>query len=1353
MESYYLGLSMGTRAVGWAVTDTQYHLLRKKGRDTWGVRLFDEASTGADRRTFRTSRRRRQREKARIEYVKGIFADAVNAVDPDFFKRLEDSFFYAEDKEILQPNSLFADPDFTDRDYFGLYPTAFHLRSDLLHSGEPRDVRLVFLAVLNIFKHRGHFLNADLSEDGIADFEPIYAAIAEKSDNLASAPDLEAVKEALSSDQVSASGRYHRIAGILGVTKKMPEDEVLKLMCGLKGAVPKIFPEHKFADEYKSFSFSFRDSDYEEADGQLQELLDGDEYDFLQLVKQAHDWSLLENIMKGEQYLSDAMIRSYEKHAADLSLLKLLYKKYCSKDKFDDMFRIMGNCNYSSYVGSVSSNLEKARRCPEKEKKEGLYKRLTADIMQMQKDHPDDVDIAYVLEELEKGTFLPKQRTTDNRVIPYQMNLKELRKIISNAEGFLPFLKDIDDSGLTASERIARLFAFRIPYYIGPLYNDGQHNAWAIRKAPGKVFPWNLEEKIDVKASSEAFIERMVGECTYLPGEKVLPRCSLLYERYTVLSEINKLRVNGAPISVGLKKGIYTDLFCKYKKVTLKKVKDYITEQGLNKKDEVLEISGVDDGFNTSLASYLKFCTIFRVTRLTHEQEKIAEKIIYWSTVYGESRSLLKGRIEETYGDILDADQVRMVCAARFSGWGNLSEALLKLAGEKRYSQEDRPRTIIDRMWETNAGLMECLGDEYTYSDALQAMNTDRNKVFSEVTYEDLEDLYISAPVRRMLWQTILVIREVTGVMGHAPARIFLEVDRDANIVNKKQRGLNRKKRLIDLYKKHKDKERDWVKEITDTDPSRFLIKKLYLYYLQKGRCMYTGEPIRLSDLFDDSLYNIDHIYPKNFVMDDSIEKNLVLVSTKANEDKGNGYPLSPRLRSRLCSFWKTLCREGFMTKEKYERLIRSTPFSDEELAGFVGIQSSDTRQGTKIISNMFRKSFPGTEVCHVKAFTVNEFRRKFKLLRCADLNDLYHAEDAYLNIVVGNCYHVKFTENPVNFIREARKYPGRYKYHMYKLFDYPIVRNGDMAWDMEGEKSIGTVRRVMEKTTPMVTMMNYTKHGKLWKQTIHNAGKAGAGSGYIPVKSSDERLKDMSRYGGYCNYTGAYFFLVEHTSRKKRIRTLESVPLYMMDGLSTDEELISYCILQLGYIEPRICMRKIKMYSLIRVNGFYMYLTGRTCDRLCFKSAVDLKVPLRWGLYIKRIFSGQEVAEPGENEKPASDAISITKDNNLALYRFFTKKNTEGIFASRPGALGRSLASWEEAFAKLGVNDQLYVLRAIVAYDSGKNPAADMRLLGGTQNTGRATINKMIDGYDEFLLISESPAGFYQKVTDLQRV
>ena len=70
---------------------------------------------------------------------------------------------------------------------------------------------------------------------------------------------------------------------------------------------------------------------------------------------------------------------------------------------------------------------------------------------------------------------------------------------------------------------------------------------------------------------------------------------------------------------------------------------------------------------------------------------------------------------------------------------------------------------------------------------------------------------------------------------------------------------------------------------------------------------MYTGEPIDLGDLFNDNLYDIDHIYPRHFVKDDSIEKNLVLVKKQVNSHKSDNFPLEAEIRTTQYGWWKHL--------------------------------------------------------------------------------------------------------------------------------------------------------------------------------------------------------------------------------------------------------------------------------------------------------------------------------------------------------------------------------------------------------------------------------------------------------------
>ena len=162
-KKYYLGLDMGTSSVGWAVTDDEYRLLRKKGKDMWGIREFETAQSSSERRSYRTDRRRKQREKVRIGLLREYFADAIMQVDKDFFIRLDNSKYFMEDKDpkLHSVNEIFDDVDYKDTDYYRDYPTIFHLRKALLdidNSKKTFDVRLVYLAVLNMFKHRGHFL-------------------------------------------------------------------------------------------------------------------------------------------------------------------------------------------------------------------------------------------------------------------------------------------------------------------------------------------------------------------------------------------------------------------------------------------------------------------------------------------------------------------------------------------------------------------------------------------------------------------------------------------------------------------------------------------------------------------------------------------------------------------------------------------------------------------------------------------------------------------------------------------------------------------------------------------------------------------------------------------------------------------------------------------------------------------------------------------------------------------------------------------------------------------------------------------------------------------------------------------
>ena len=120
------------------------------------------------------------------------------------------------------------------------------------------------------------------------------------------------------------------------------------------------------------------------------------------------------------------------------------------------------------------------------------------------------------------------------------------------------------------------------------------------------------------------------------------------------------------------------------------------------------------------------------------------------------------------------------------------------------------------------------------------------------------------------------------------------------------------------MYKKCGEELGNLFEQLSGEEESALRRDKLYLYYTQLGRCMYSGEAINLNEL--DSHYDIDHIHPQSKVKDDSI-RNRVLVKRELNAAKADQYPLSAQVREKMRPFWTMLRQKGFISKEKYDRL------------------------------------------------------------------------------------------------------------------------------------------------------------------------------------------------------------------------------------------------------------------------------------------------------------------------------------------------------------------------------------------------------------------------------------------------
>ena len=1349
MQDYYLGLDLGTGSLGWAVTDKNYNIMRAHGKALWGVRLFETADTAEDRRMFRTNRRRLARRNWRLDLLQGLFADEINKVDDGFYLRLKESRYLPEDKQNKEgktpelPYALFVDGDYTDKDYHKQFPTIYHFRKWLMETNETPDIRLVYLALHHMMKHRGHFLFAN--EMNIEEIKEVRGTLQQMFDGLKEEElefsltlddaNLQKIENILRKKDDAKSEKKKNLIKNLGASSTC-EKEVLSAITGGTASLSKIF-ENPELDQTERPKFCFADAGYDEYAGELEAAL-GEQFVLIERMKAVYDWSVLADLLGDSTSLSDAKVAQYEKHRIDLRYLKDLVKEKLGTDAYKEVFVKTDDklANYTAYIGMTKINGKKqaiaGKQCSQKDFYDFLKKNVLNKIT-------DATRTAYLEKELENGTFLPKQVTGDNSVIPHQLHLYELNRIINNLKERIPLLAQEEN-------RIRSIFTFQIPYYVGPLNGIRKQNGttnWAVRKTDETVYPWNFEEVIDLEASAELFIRRMTNKCTYLPEEDVLPKHSLLYSKFEVLNELNNLRINGELISEKLKQSIYTDLFQRYKKVTQKKLKDYLTSEGVIAPKAQVDITGVDGDFKSSLGSYIDLKGILTNTALNEDAK---EQIILDITLFGDDKSLLKKRLRKQFAELSD-NQVNQLAKLSYKGWGRLSGKFLnELAAPAPETGE--VWTILRAMWETNENLMQLLSERYGFVNAVEKYNGKQEK--KDITYQMVEELYVSPAVKRQIWQTMQIVKELCEVLKQPPKRVFVEVAREKG---ESKRTESRKKKLQDLYKKCKEEEKEWITSLKEqldaAEEHKLRSDRLYLYYTQMGRCMYTGEKIELADLWNNKLYDIDHIYPQSRVMDDSLN-NRVLVKRTVNAEKSDVYPLPNTIYQNMKSFWKLLLDKGFIEKEKYNRLVRREGFSNDELSGFISRQLVETRQSTKAVASLLKQVLPDSEIVYVKANTVSQFRQDFDLIKVREMNDLHHAKDAYLNVVVGNSYFVKFTKNAAWYVKQN---PGR-TYNLKKMFtsEYDIVGNGETAWKTGENGTIVTVKRMMQKNNILVTRRNYQVKGGFFDQQLMKKGK-----GQVAIKSSDNRLAGqdgIEKYGGYNKATGSYFMLVASEDKKgNEQRTIEYVPLYLCSQIEKSHEAaIQYLVQDRELKHPRILLSKIKIDTLFKVDGFYMWLSGRTGGQLIFKGANQLLMQKEEEQILKKVL--KYAARYKENKNAFLTAYDGLESEQLVqLYDTFLSKLQNAVYKVRLGAQGETLQNKREIFLQLTMEEQCLVLAEILHLFQCQSGAANLKLIGGPGSAGLLKINNNISGYEEISIINQSPTGIYEQEIDLLKL
>lgn len=1371
---YYIGLDMGDASVGWAVTDTNYNILKFNGKALWGIRLFDSANTAASTRVFRSGRRRIDRTTWRLKMLQELFAEEIAKVDPGFFMRLEDSRLQLDDKREKAVYNLFVDKSYTDKEFYQQYPTMYHLRYALATQKGPFDVRLLYLAVQHIAKHRGHFLFDNLDASKVNDFNAVFSEVENYvRDEMGiedwSCQNIDELAKVLCDVNLGRTTKQKAMQSLLPAQTKQ-QKAIIQLFSGGKAKLAELFVDEEL-DECEKKSVSFQDDDLNEFEPVLTAAL-GERYEGLLRFKAIYDWSLLAKILhldtskkdEDEQHLlSECKVQVYEDHKRDLAVLKSMLK---GKPLYNKIFRQDGDISYEKYAKGIKGR-NQIDFCKDLKKQlEGIaeYKKIMQEITSIDDAKTEEERLLF---RITNGFAFPKQTTKDNGIIPIQVHLAELKCILDNAEGYLPFLGETDNNGLSVREKIEQIVKFRIPYYVGPLagtrMSREQGRCWVVRKHE-KIYPWNFTEIVNLEESAEKFITNMTAKCTYLVGEDVLPKESLLYSEFMVRNAINNITVDGERLPVDVLEKIFKQLFlAKTSKVTKKTLERFFRQENISFQN----IGGIDDKINASMKSYNDFRRIFGEDYIQLHRDEI-ENIIRWITLFCDEKKMLVTKIKNTYPQISD-DEIKAIKKLKYKDWGRLSATLLN---SSTIAYEDKAFgelvTIISALRHTNKNFMELLSSycSYDFIGKIKEFNGSRQSSNGKLTYKDVEELYVSPSVKRSIWQTLTILEEIKKIMGCEPKRIFIEMARSKE---ESKRTDSRLKKLQDLYKKCREENIDFMPrkdefnalktQLSSKKEEDLRSDKLYLYYTQMGSCMYTGERIELASLYDNNLYDIDHIYPRSKTKDDSLS-NRVLVKKQVNAAKTDIYPLDAAIRTKMHSFWKLLYDKGFIDERKYERLTRSTQLRDEELAGFISRQLVETRQSTKAVAAILKTAYQNSEVVYVKAGNVSDFRQQFKFEKCREVNDLHHAKDAYLNIVVGNCYHVKFTANPLNFITKNQD-NRRYSLKPEIFYKFSIKRDGEIAWLGGEDGTMATVARTMHKNNILFTRQAVEGKGELFDQQPLKAK-----GGQLPLKAG----LSIEKYGGYNSLTTAYFAVVKSEGKKGAVQlSIEAIPLvYAKQGEIAVQKYLTE-VVQL--CKPEIMLPKIKKYSLFKINGFPMHISGRTGNRMLFYGAGQLCLDEADVDYLKKALKYEN--DIAENELVIADKNSddiqkqqaqknldyynqkwrIGRKVNMHIYDMLLAKSGNNLYKNRPASQTTDLQEQREFFEKLSLANQIHVIGEVLKLFKCASASANLKLLDKGNACGVIKVSNNILKFKQCVLINQSPTGVFEQEVDLMKL
>lgn len=482
-------------------------------------------------------------------------------------------------------------------------------------------------------------------------------------------------------------------------------------------------------------------------------------------------------------------------------------------------------------------------------------------------------------------------------------------------------------------------------------------------------------------------IERMIGKCTLEDGEQRAAKAAYSFEYFTLLQNINHLRLlrggEGSPLTPAQREALIA-LAHKTKELNFSHIRRELAIPADTTFNAVYYK-------NTDDAEEAEKKTKFSYLKAYHQMRTAFNKLSknHFDTLTRAQKNEL-GRVLSTY-----KTSAKIRAALLPAG---LSDAELDIAETLSFSKFGHISVkACDK-------LIPFLEKGMKYDEACAAAGYDfkahsgrERTQLLHPTPDDLADI-TSPVVRRAVAQTVKVLNAIIRERGCSPTFINLELARE---MAQDFTERNQAKKSMDDNRARNERLMERIRtEYGKEHPTGQDLVKLKLWEEQHGECAYSQKHISIEHLFEPDYAEVDHIIPYSISFDDGY-KNKILVLAEENRNKGNRLPLQ-YLQGKRREAFIVWVENTIRSTPKKQRLLKEKLTSEDEKQ-FKERNLQDTKTMARFLLNYIGDhlafaDFAAGRKKHITAVNgavTSYMRKRWGISKIRENGDLHHAVDA----------------------------------------------------------------------------------------------------------------------------------------------------------------------------------------------------------------------------------------------------------------------------------------------------------------------------------------------------------------------